>query len=504
MITGSATKSATARAAEDHGGIAFNQVGPRKLSISPVGFGGYRISTGIQAHAEALRLALTSGINLIDTSANYTDGGSEQLVGQVLKSLIGAGALARDRVVVVSKVGYLQGQNLALSQERKAGGTPFADLVEYNPELEHCIHPDFIADQLTRSLERLGLETLDYYLLHNPEYYLGWARTSGMTLEKARDEYYRRIRLAFEHFEKEVAGGRIRAYGISANTFPASRRDPEFTSLETIWEIAAGLSGNHHFEMAQMPLNLLEKGAVLETNQSDGQSVLAFARAKGLGVLINRPLNAFSDNSLVRLVDTKRQPRQPYEEIIRKIRAVIKSEIQLWKRLLPACDFIPEGIRIRIKEQVSVGDVLKHYWKNFGSYERWRQTKNSMFLPRVQGVFDYLTQQTGKNEELAVWINGHTACLDAAFTAVASLYSADEARRTAAIKQAVSSADNDWNADSPLSQKAVRAIRSTSGVSCVLAGLRRTDYVADVLEELGRPVQIVDRERSWKALQALL
>ncbi|MCP3954512.1 MAG: aldo/keto reductase [Desulfobacterales bacterium] len=500
MLPGFASRATTAALAQKNERVAFNQVGPRKLSVSQAGFGCYRISAGVKTHAEALRLALSSGINLIDTSTNYTDGGSELLVGQVLKSMIAAGTLARDQVVVVSKVGYLQGRNLALSREKRAGGSPFKDLVEYHPDLEHCVHPEFIADQLTRSLERLGLATLDCYLLHNPEYYLEWAQKSQIPLEQARREYYRRIQLAFEHLETEVAGGRIRAYGISSNTFPSTGQDPEFTSLEKIWEIATGLAGKHHFEMVQMPLNILEKGAVLEQNQTHAQSSLAFAQAKGLGVLINRPLNAFDGNSLVRLVDMKRRPRQAYEEIIRKIRAVIKSETRLWKRLLPKCDFIPEGVRIRIKDQLAVGDTLKHYWKNFGSYERWRQTKNSSFLPRVQGVFDYLAKHAAKNADLEPWIDAHTAHLSEAFAAVASLYSEAAARRTADLKQDISRADSDWNADGSLSQKAIRAIRSTFGVSSVLVGMRREAYVENVLEELGRPVPVRERQRSWELL----
>jgi aryl-alcohol dehydrogenase-like predicted oxidoreductase len=81
--------------------------------------------------------ALQQGINLIDTSSNYADGGSERLVGQVLADL--ADEVSREAVVVVSKVGYLQGQNYALSQERKEAGRPFPDLVEYASGLEHCM-----------------------------------------------------------------------------------------------------------------------------------------------------------------------------------------------------------------------------------------------------------------------------------------------------------------------------------------------------------------------------
>ena len=43
----------------------------------------------MDTHREALHLALEGGINLIDTSANYGDGDSEALVGEVLTGLIG-------------------------------------------------------------------------------------------------------------------------------------------------------------------------------------------------------------------------------------------------------------------------------------------------------------------------------------------------------------------------------------------------------------------------------
>jgi hypothetical protein len=167
--------------------------------VSGAGFGCYRVNAGVTAHANALKKALTSGVNLIDTSANYADGGSEQLVGDVLAALIESGRINRERVVVVSKGGYLQGNNYALSQQRKADGNPFKEVVEYADGLEHCIHPGFLDDQIERSLKRLGLDTLDGFLLHNPEYYLGWAHKQGVDRERAEKEYYRRIEGAFRH-----------------------------------------------------------------------------------------------------------------------------------------------------------------------------------------------------------------------------------------------------------------------------------------------------------------
>jgi aryl-alcohol dehydrogenase-like predicted oxidoreductase len=500
MIKGYATVDATADCAARNAPVAYGHLGRTGLKVSQAGFGGYRVSSGVNPHAKALGTAVRAGINLIDTSANYADGGSESLVGQVLEDLTAGGEVTRRQIAVISKVGYLQGENFALSQERKNDGRPFKDLVEYGQGLEHCIHPEFIEDQLTRSLTRLQLETLDGYLLHNPEYYLGWAQKNGLSLKNARQEYYRRIRVAFEYLEKEVENGRIRFYGISSNTFPASADDPEFTCLETVWEIAEAISAEHHFNLVQMPFNLLEPGAVLEVNQPGGKTALAFAAQKGLGVVINRPLNAFAAGRLHRLADLPQTEGMDTNAVIAKIRGLQKSEIRFWRKILPQLD-IPQGLKYRIKQQNEVADNLKHYWKNFGSYENFRQARKGVFWPRVQGVLDFLAPHGKENEDLAQWLADHPICLEEAFEAVGSIYVEEAARVLNRIRFAVNDADPEWEKTGTLSQKAIRALLSTVGVSVVLVGMRRRAYVEDVLTELKRPFGQNDRRQSWVRLK---
>src|SRR4029079_9602075 len=130
--------------------------------------GGYRTGRSDPSHRAALRAALAGGVNLIDTSSNYMLGASERLIGEVLAE----GASPRDALVVVTKIGYLQGPNLELAVQREAEGRPFPDMVKYADGVWHCISPEFLADQLERALERLGLSTIDVLLLHNPEYFL--------------------------------------------------------------------------------------------------------------------------------------------------------------------------------------------------------------------------------------------------------------------------------------------------------------------------------------------
>ncbi len=503
MIKGSATPVGTAAYARRHEGIAFERFGTTQWQVSPAGFGCYRVSTGIPSHFDAMCKALSGGINIIDTSTNYADGGSEELVGQVLGKMTTDGQISRDQIVVVSKVGYLQGRNYDLSQERKRQGKPFAELVPYANGLEHCIHPEFLADQLQRSLDRLDLETLDVLLLHNPEYYLGWSAKQGIHLEQARTAFYDRIGRAFEFLEQEVSRGRIQYYGISSNTFPSAADDAQFVSLAQVWNLARTISPAHHFQVIQLPMNLYEPGAVLEINQPEGLSALQFAQVKRLGVMINRPLNAFNGNRLVRLAQVSSAGRFRDDDIIQAIGALNASEKTLWRKLLPMMQ-LPDPLYQRIKDQAAIGDHLKHYWRNFGSYDRWRQFKDGILLPRLQGVFDYLQQQAGHLEAVDGWLNAHRRYLGTAVRAVESLYVAEAAREVADIKQKVTATDPDWAAKCSLSQSALRVLRTTRGVDTVLVGMRQSGYVDDVLKELEQPVRKADRTDAWRKLHQSL
>lgn len=500
MNIGSATPAGTQHLADRFPDMTFRPLGETGLWVSSAGFGCYRVNAGVAVHANALEKALTSGINLIDTSANYADGGSEKMVGEVLCDLIDSGRITREQVVVVTKGGYLQGQNYAMNQQRKQDGNPFADVVEYADGLEHCIHPDFLDDQIGRSLDRLGLDALDGYLLHNPEYYLGWAHKEGLDRDGALQEYYRRIDGAFRHLEEEVQRGRIRFYGISSNTFPASADDPEFTALHRVWEIAESIGRDHHFRVIQHPFNLFEPGAAIERNQPDGQTVLDLAREKRLGVLINRPLNAFTGRRMVRLSSIAVRSRMDYKEIIHCIKDLAQSETRLWRKILPHMESVPGGLRIRIKQQGCFAETLKHHWRTFGSYERWREAKDGIFLPRIQGVMDFLLPHADNNPDLADWMTSHEKILDRAMRAVASIYADDAVALEKKILTMAGLADDAWARSGTLSQRAIRALASTAGVSTVLVGMRKEAYVTDVLAELSHPLEQTDRTLAWTRL----
>jgi aryl-alcohol dehydrogenase-like predicted oxidoreductase len=298
--TAQATLAHTARVAP-HGRAPLGSTG---LTVSKLGFGCYRVGEGDPEHAEALAMALGRGCNLIDTSTNYGDGGSERVVGEVLGELVRARSIDRAAVVVVSKIGYVQGQNMRLARQREGSGRPFPEMVKYADGCWHCMHPEFLADQLQRSLQRLGLATLDVCLIHNPEYFFSDAVHHGRTdVAAVRDEFYGRLANAFEYFEREVAAGRLGCYGVSSNSAAMPISDAEETSLERMLDAAQRAGGDgHHFRVLQLPFNLIESGAALEKKHA-GKSPLELAAARGIAVLANRPLNAIRGRGMVRLAD---------------------------------------------------------------------------------------------------------------------------------------------------------------------------------------------------------
>ncbi|MBK7092591.1 MAG: aldo/keto reductase [bacterium] len=376
MNTTHATVAATESYSRRFPEVAFNLLSDTGLRVSPIAFGSYRIDTSFPEHREALHFALRSGVNLIDTSTNYTDGGSELLIGSVIEDIENSGTIGRDEFVIVSKVGYLQGRVYRLSQNLKNDDRGYPDLVNYSVGLEHCIHPTFIEDQLTASLSRLNCGSIDVYLLHNPEYYLSWAKRNDIDVEKAREEYYRRIRLAFEHLEKERSRGRIRCYGISSNTFPVSADEYEFTSFERVIGIAGEISPLHHFKVIQMPFNLIENGCAVIGSQTGELTVLELARRHNIALLANRPLNAIYKNGLVRLSEENPQSG-PLKEIVLSVDAewgIADTLSQMAVRCLRSSQGVT-SVLVGMRQKSYVEDMLAELRRSCKVDERSRSWK---------------------------------------------------------------------------------------------------------------------------------
>ena len=135
------------------------QVGTSPLRSAPLAYGcwriaGYQGSAGLTPELEAkgraaVVAAYEAGYTLFDNADIYGRGHAERIFGDVLKSIPGM----RDRIGIITKCGV-----------RYAG----------DPEPDSPQRWDFSSEHILRScegsLQRMGVETIDLYLLHRPDF----------------------------------------------------------------------------------------------------------------------------------------------------------------------------------------------------------------------------------------------------------------------------------------------------------------------------------------------
>jgi aryl-alcohol dehydrogenase-like predicted oxidoreductase len=286
---GSATAEGTLRYAARFQGRAapghFREI-RGGLVLSSIGIGTYlgepdEATDGAYTHAVVT--AVEGGINVVDSAINYRFQRSERAVGEALRELFHKG-FGRDEIMVCTKAGFLTPDGEMPADPNSYFSHEFLERGVFRVEDIaagcHCMAPGYLADQLDRSRQNLGLETIDVFYLHNPETQLS---------EVPPEEFRRRIREAFLFLEAAVASKQIRAYGMA--TWNSFREDPKaagFLSLAEMVQIAKDVAGDdHHFRFVQLPFNLAMPEALTRPNQAvDGRSVPMVQAARTAGVAL--------------------------------------------------------------------------------------------------------------------------------------------------------------------------------------------------------------------------
>ncbi|MFB6151225.1 MAG: aldo/keto reductase [Haloarculaceae archaeon] len=242
------------------------------------------------AYREAVVEALESGVNVVDTAINYRHQRSERVVGEAVADA----DVDREAVTVATKGGFVPFDGSRPDDPGRwireeyvdAGIVDADDLVRG----QHCLAPGFVDDQLDRSLDNLGLETVDCYYVHNPETQLA---------ARSREEVYDRLEATFTRLEERAAAGDLGQYGVA--TWEAFRVPPDDDSYLSLPEVvsraraAADEAGNAatHFGAVQLPFNVVMADAftVEAHDGADGrQSALWFAHDAGLSVFASASL----------------------------------------------------------------------------------------------------------------------------------------------------------------------------------------------------------------------
>ena len=309
-LTGSATTDGTARyqsrfddrAVKDH---FRNQQG---LSVSSIGIGTYlgnADSATDESYKQAIIRAAQSGVNLIDSAANYRFQRSERSIGSALQTLTRDLGFSRDEFVICTKGGYLPFDGSPPKDVRayvdetfvKPGIASFDDIVGGS----HCMTPAYLQNQLDQSLTNMDIDCVDVYYIHNPESQLGYVSDA---------EFYHRLKAAFELLETNRERGKLRMYGVATwNGFRVTPNAADYHSLERMAELARSVGGDAHgFRFVQLPYNLAMSEALTLPNQtSEHQSVSLLEAAATLGITVVASASLFQGRVAQRLPETIRK-----------------------------------------------------------------------------------------------------------------------------------------------------------------------------------------------------
>ena len=290
MATREGTWNYRNRYGDDFGRTYFRRFGPGVTSS--VGLGTYLgepTDAVDEAYRETVQTALASGVNHLDTASNYRCGRSERAVGRGLADA----SVDRSAVVLASKAGFLpfDGERPAdparFVRERfvDSGIVQPADLARGS----HCIAPDYLEWALDRSLDRLGVDTLDCYYVHNPETQLA---------ERDRAAVYDQLEAAFRRLERRRGDG-LGQYGVA--TWTALRVPPdddEHLDLGEILDRARQASeavgtADHGLGAVQLPFNVRMADAftvAAHTHGDERVSALEFARREEIAVVASASL----------------------------------------------------------------------------------------------------------------------------------------------------------------------------------------------------------------------
>ena len=297
LVPGRATSAGTRAFALRHPHVAEDHfTRPDALWLASLGLGSLRGDPGgvdDLLYRSALADYLEAGGNVVNTALSDRFQTSERALGHALRRAFAERKVAREEIVVVTKGGALTPDGDRVRDHASAQRDLYATYVDSGiVALEdvhrgHVLTPRFLLDQIERSRRNLGLATLDYYLVQEPEIHL---RELGV------DGFRRALARAFEALELAVSRGWIGAYGLATwDGFLLPDSDRSHLSIVDVFEIALEVGqADHHLRAIQLPYGLAMGEGAARASQlgPDGRSraVLESLRDTGTVVFASAPL----------------------------------------------------------------------------------------------------------------------------------------------------------------------------------------------------------------------
>jgi hypothetical protein len=210
-----------------------------------------------------------------------------------------------------------------------------------------------------------------------------------------------------------------------------------------------------------------------------GETVLEFCQRRGIGVLVNRPLNAFKSDRLIRLADFARagEAAPGKEQLIALLNPLRLHEHRLAEGL---------GVASIAGRGAGLSDMLAQIVPQVSSVDHWEHVVGRHVISPLQQWIEENGRVYGNNVLWGSWLQEFFPLLHATFEEIERFVQAQQQSGSDAVRAKLYEAGYPKSPES-LSQIALKLLTSLDGLSCVLVGMRRTAYVADAFQCLSPP-----------------
>lgn len=194
----------------------------------------YREENYTYSYKDAFLESIKQGNNHFDTALSYRYTKSTQELAEALKEAFEKNLIQRDELVLSAKAGFIP---LDYPFPKNPYGWIDEELVKKDRctkediiSDQYCLTPEFIEYSLDRTLDILGVESMDIFYIQNPEFALGFI---------PREALYQKLEKAFVKCEELIQKGKIKAYGIATwNAFMYESTNQEFLALKDMVSLA--------------------------------------------------------------------------------------------------------------------------------------------------------------------------------------------------------------------------------------------------------------------------
>ena len=105
-------------------------------------------------------------------------------------------------------------------------------------------------------------------------------------------------------------------------------------------------------------------------------------------------------------------------------------------------------------------------------------------------------------EEITTWIENYLSEINNTIKTVSNYLIGYASHRSTIVKGIVKSKFSEFETTETLSQIAIRALRNTPGVDCILVGAREESYVNDILIEMKEEAKKTFLDEKWIQITA--